>query len=76
MSESNYDKFFGSPELVALTFATIDEWIEQEVRMSQPPEDGKEWFAPSPYYLLSETIGVNLGCNAMALLGWLRRDAE
>lgn len=73
---SNYEKFFSSPELVAVTFATIEEWLSQEVQMSQPPEEGKEWFAPGPYYMLSETVGVNFRCNAMALLEWLRGDAE
>lgn len=73
---SNYEKFFGSPELVAVTFAAIEEWLAQEVRMGQPPEEGKEWFAPGPYYLLSETVGENFGCNAMEMLEWLRGDAE
>lgn len=73
---SNYERLFGSPERVAITFATIEEWLANEVRMSQPPEEGKEWFAPGPYYLLSETVGENFGCNAMALLEWLRGDAE
>ena len=73
--ESNYEKFFGSPELVAVTFATVGEWLRQEVMMSPQPEEGKEWFAPGPYYLLSETVGEDFGCNAMELLEWLRGDA-
>lgn len=72
---SNYEKFFGSPERVAITFATIEEWLAQEVQISKPPEEGKKWFAPGPYYLLSEAFGENSGCNAMALLEWLRGDA-
>lgn len=73
---SNYEKFFGSPEQVAITFATIEEWLAQEVQISQPPEEGKKWFAPGPYYLLGETVGENSGCNAMALLEWLRGEGE
>ena len=73
---SNYEEFFGSPELVAVTFATIEEWLAQEVRLGQQPEEGKEWFAPGPYYLLSEAFGANFRCNAIALLEWLRGDSE
>lgn len=72
---SNYEKFFGSPELVAVTFATIEEWLAQEVRMSPALEEGKEWYAPGPYYLLGESLGANFGCNAMAMLEWLSGDA-
>ena len=76
MGESNYEKLFGSPEKVAITFAAIEEWLRQEVMLSKPPEEGNEWFAPGPYYLLSETVGADFKCNALSLLEWLRGDAE
>ena len=73
---SNYERFFGTPELVAVTFAAIEEWLAQEVRMGQPPGEDKEWFAPGPYYMLGETVGENFRCNAMALLEWLREGGS
>ena len=74
--KSNYELFFGSPEQVAITFATIGEWTDQVVRLSEPPEGGGKWFAPTPYYLLGESIGADLGENATEFLEWLRCDAE
>ena len=74
--QSRWHQFFGTPERVAITFATIEEWLANEVRMSPVPEEGKEWFAPGSYYLLGEAIGANFKCNATALLEWLRGDAE
>lgn len=73
---SNYERLFGSPERVAVTFATIEEWLANEVRMAPAPEEGKEWYAPGPYYLLGETFGEVFELNAMALLEWLGGDAE
>lgn len=73
---TKYERYFGSPERVALTVATVNEWLEQRVRMSDPPEEGKEWFAPGPYYLFSEGLGEGFGLGAMDMLEWLRGDAE
>ena len=74
--KNNYERFFGSPERVAVTFATIEEWLTYKVKKSPVPEDGKEWFAPGAYYLLNETFGTNIGCNAMAVLEWLFSEVK
>ena len=72
---SNHWRLFGTPERAAVTFATIEEWLANEVRMAPAPEEGKEWYAPGVYYLLGETFGGVFEHNAMALLEWLRGDA-
>lgn len=73
---TNYERFFGSPERVALTVATVDEWLWRRVSMASQPEDGKEWFAPGLYYLFSESLGGDFDLNAMAMFGWLNRRVD
>lgn len=74
-NKSRWAELFGTPERAAVTFATIEEWLANEVRMAPAPEEGKEWYSPGVYYLLGETFGGVFEPNAMALLEWLRRDA-
>ena len=74
---TNYERLFSTPERVAVTFATIDQWQEKAIRMSPPPEPSQNsWYAPGMCYLLGEAIGVNFGENPLALFDWLNEEVE
>ena len=73
---SRYEELFGSPERVVITFATIDEWLAAEIALSNLSRDGREWYAPGPYYMLEQALGANTASNARELLDWLLGDAE
>ena len=74
--QTNYERYFGTPERVALTVATVNEWLEQHLRMTDPPEEGKEWLVPGPYYLFSEGLGEGFGLKAMDMLDWLNERTD
>ena len=59
MSNTNYDRYFGSPERVALTFATIREW-----------ETGKPNPRPTVYGEFGACVQVDFK-SATAILNWL-----
>lgn len=75
---SNYEKFFGSPERVAVTVAAVEEWVRRDIQLNPHPDgdESKEWYDPTAYYLLGETLDVNFGDSAVTFLEWLEGDAE
>ena len=70
---TNYEKYFGSPERVAVTFATVDEWQERQVKLSEPPDEG-EWYAPGLLYLLGETLQEGFDLSPFGFLEWLEGE--
>lgn len=73
---TNWEKLFGTPERVAVTFATINEWQAQRIRLAPKPSESTEWFAPGMGYLLGESIGENFGESPLAILEWLESEAR
>ena len=73
---TQWEKLFGTPEKVAITFATINEWQDKRIRLSSPPEEGGVWYAPGMGYLLGESIGENFGESPLAILEWLESEVR
>jgi hypothetical protein len=76
--QTNYEKYFGSPERVALTVAAVEEWVRRDIQLYPHPDDdeSKEWYAPTAYCRLGEMLGVNFGDSAVAFLEWLEGRTE
>lgn len=70
---TNYEKYFGTPERVAVTFAAVDNWQERQVGISIPP-DGGEWYAPGLIYLLGETVCEDYPLDPIGFLEWLEGE--
>ena len=75
---TNYERYFGSPELLAITVAVVEERIRRDIRMNPHPDDdeSKEWYAPTAYCQLGEMLGVNFGDSVMAFFEWLNERTD